>query len=453
MSPDGEMSAAIIAALYVGVKDVYDIHVPGTNCYFAAGVLHHNSGKTHGGGTAYAEYLRDEAPKNTQHICVTTDQRLSRKNQQRFLWEHIPRDMFDVQWSGPKNGFGSINPVIVLDKETEDNPQGRNIEVHFMTQTEYENNDDAFEGLTVETAWVDEAISHELFSAVSARCTMSKDGRILVTAIPRADWFHESIYNAKPEDKVWFKLFEPFDNPLMTEEKWRRFESRVPPHERDVRIKGIPAMAGSLVFTEFDRTRHVIPRSELPDDVVWYAGHDVGSDHPTAVLICAVDEQNRIYVVDEYIARNTTIEQDVREINALMGERTLVEPAYIDPSAFNVTKANQVSVAHQYIDAGWPVSKPLRTSEYGERGMVFTMKEMFDHDEIFICDNCQETIREFSIWKYRRDQRNKPVTSGSPFEDQNNDAIDALRYLISMQPTYRRGSVQVVTDDDPMFRM
>ena len=384
------------------------------------------SGKTAGGGLAYAEYLRDEAPTDTEHLCITTDQRLSRKNQQKLLWDLIPRGMFDVEWSGPKNGFGSINPVVILDRRTKDNPQGRNVVVHFMTQTEYENNSDAFEGLTIETAWIDEAVSHEVFSGVSARCSLSDDGRILVTAIPGADWFHEVIYNAKPEDKVWFRLFEPFDNPTMTEEKWARFASRVPPHERDVRLKGVPAMAGALVYTEFDRRPredggHVVRKSDIPDDVVWFAGHDVGMDHPTAVVFFAMDKENRIWVADEYVARNTTIEDDIEQLNLILGDRKLKIPAVIDPAAFQISKANQLSVAAQYVAQGWPVFKALRTQDYGERAMVYQIKEMFAHGEIMVCEHCTEFIRELSVWKYRRDQRNRPVTAGSPFEDRNND--------------------------------
>ena len=410
------------------------------------------SGKSYTAAVAYAQYLRDDAPADTDHLCVTADQRISRKNQQKLLWDLVPRGMFDTEWSGPKNGFGSINPVITIDRRTDENPNGRNVTVHFMTQTEYENNSDAFEALTVETAWIDEAVSHEVFSAVSARCSLSNDGRILVSAIPGADWFHEVIYNAKTEDKVWFRLFEPFDNPTMTPEKWARFAARVPPHERDVRLKGVPAMAGALVYTEFDRRPrseggHVVKRSEIPKDVVWYAGHDVGMDHPTAVVFFAMDRENRIWVADEYVARNTTIEDDVTALKAIQGERQLKIPAVIDPAAFQISKANQISVAVQYVRAGWRVTKAIRTQDYGERAMVYQIKEMFAHGWIMVSEDCVEFIRELSVWKYRRDQRNRPVTAGSPFEDRNNDVLDAFRYAVSMSPRYGPLEISVVSDD------
>src|SRR5690606_37830509 len=75
------------------------------------------SGKSFGGSTAYAEYLLYDAPNDSEHLAVSTDQRLSRKNQQKMLWDLIPHHLFDVEWTGPKNGFGSINPVVIIDRK------------------------------------------------------------------------------------------------------------------------------------------------------------------------------------------------------------------------------------------------------------------------------------------------------------------------------------------------
>lgn len=391
------------------------------------------SGKSFVAGTIYASYLRDYAPANTEHLCVTTEQRLSAKNQQKMLWENIPHHMFDIKWSGPKNGFGSRNPTVVLDKGE------RNIVVHFMTQSEYETNMMAFEGLTVETAWIDETITHELLSAVKARLSISDDGRLLVSSIPGADWYWEIIYNAKPEDGVWYELFEPFDNPMMTEKKWAEFCRAVPPHERDIRLKGVPAMAGSIVYVEFNDEDHVVDPSHIPDDLTYYAGLDVGMDHPTVWLLYGVSQAGQHFVIDEYISRNQTPEQDVPGIKAILANRQLATGyTLIDPAAFQVTKANQVSVGEQYRLAGLPVMPSRRTSDVGEMNQVYQIKEMLRCRELVVSKNCHQLIKEFHVWKYKRDRQNKPLAKDS-FEDRNNDALDALRYITTMSPTYQSG--------------
>ena len=389
------------------------------------------SGKSFVAGTIYSYYLRENAPKNSEHLCVTTEQRLSAKNQQKMLWENIPHHLFDTEWSGPKNGFGTRNPTVVLDKG------GRNVVVHFMTQSEFEANMMAFEGLTVETAWIDETITHELLSAVKARLALSDDGRALVSSIPGADWYWEIVYNAKPEDGVWYELFEPFDNPLMTEKKWAEFCRSVPPHERDMRLKGIPAMAGSIVYVEFNDDDHVIEPSEVPDDLSYYAGLDVGMDHPTVWLLYGVSQDGTHYVIDEYVSRNQTPEQDAPHIKAILGNKRLTASyTYVDPAAFQITKANQVSVAQQYTKAGVPVIASRRTSDVGEMNQVYEIKEMLRFNELKVTKNCPHLIKNFHVWKYKRDRQNKPLTKDS-FEDRNNDALDALRYITTMHPTYR----------------
>lgn len=390
------------------------------------------SGKSFVAGTIYASYLRDEAPPGTEHLCVTTEQRLSAKNQQKMLWDNIPHRMFDTQYSGPKNGFGSRNPTVIID------PGKRDVIVHFMTQSEYEANMMAFEGLTAETAWIDETVTHELMAAVKARLALSEDGRLLVSSIPGADWYWEVIYNAKPGDGVWYELFEPFDNPMMTEKKWADFCKSVPPHERDVRLKGVPAMAGSIVYVEFNDADHVVDPKDIPDDLTYYAGMDIGMDHPTVWLLYGVSQNGQHYVIDEYVSRNKTPEEDVPPIKAILGDRRLSTGyTLIDPAAFQLTKANQVTVGQQYTRAGLPVLSSRRTSEVGEMNQVYQIKEMLRCNELKVSKNCPQLIKEFHVWKYKRDQRNRPMTKDA-FEDKNNDALDALRYITTVSPTYRR---------------
>ncbi|MEM6260511.1 MAG: hypothetical protein AAGI37_19725 [Planctomycetota bacterium] len=388
------------------------------------------SGKSFVASTIYARYLRDSAPNNSEHLCVTTEQRLSAKNQQKMLWENIPHDQFDIRWTGPKNGFGSRNPTAIL------GGPDRNVVVHFMTQSEFESNLHAFEGLTIETAWVDETVSHELFSAIKTRLTLSDDGRMLVSSIPGADWYWEVIYNAKPEDGVWYKLFEPFDNPLMTAEKWAELEKSVPPHEREMRLKGVPALAGSLVYVEFNDADHVVAPKDIPyHDLTWYAGMDIGMDHPTVWLLLGVSRGGLYYVVDEYASRNLTPQQDVPGILAIKGSKILRTSTFIDPSAFHITKANPISTGQQYRNAGLPVTPSRRTSGVGEMNQVYQIKEMLRCGELMVSENCPQLIKEFHVWKYNRDRQNKPL-SRDAFEDRNNDALDALRYCLTMNPVY-----------------
>ena len=395
------------------------------------------SGKTWCAGAIYAQYLRDEAPADSMHLCVTTNQKLSPRNQQKLIWDLLPHHMLDQVWTGPRNGFGSRSPAVIIDPRTDRNPNGRNVTVFYMCESEYLNDQNSFEGLSCETVWIDETVSEELFSACTARVANSEDGRILISSIPNAAFFYDVVYHAKEEDRVWHELFEWQDNPTMNFEKWSRFCKRVPPHERDVRLKGVPAMAGSLVYVEFRDDIHVVEPKDIPDDLVYYAGLDVGMDHPTVWLLVGVDRDGRYYVTQEYVSRNTPVEDDCRSILGMLGKKSLRSPSYIDPAAFQVTKANQVSVAQQYRNHGLPTMRSRQTSQVGEMAQVHEIKELLAHEELFVSTNCPQLIREFHVWKYKRDRQNKALSKDG-FEDKNNDALDALRYCLTMRPKYSR---------------
>lgn len=392
------------------------------------------SGKSFVAATIYAKYLRDDAPKNSEHLLVTSDQRLSAKNQQKMISENLPKSRMDCEWKGPKNGFGSRNPVVVID------PGTRNIVCHFMTEQEYINNSDCFEGLSCTSAWIDEKVSHALFGAIKARLTLSDDGRLMVSSIPRADWYWSAIHHAPPEARVWYKMFVPKDNPLMTPEKWAEFCRSVPAHERDVRLKGVPALAGAIVYPEFNDDRHVVKAGDIPKELSLFAGLDVGADHPTVWLLAGADPDGRVWIIDEYVSRHQTPAQDCVDImGRLNGRKLATGYTYIDPSSFAITKANSISVAQQYTLAGVPVIPSRRTSEVGEHAQVAKIKDMLLCDELFVSENCPELIREFHTWAYKRKNDNQ-ILESDKFVDKDNDALDAMRYILTMNPVYRKPS-------------
>ena len=86
------------------------------------------------------------------------------------------------------------------------------------------------------------------------------------------------------------------------------------------------------------------------------------------------------------------------------------------------------------------------TKEFGERNQVWQIKKMLRMGELFVCDSCELLIRNFMTWKFKRDQRGRPLATDA-FEDKNNDALDALRYLITLGPTYTRQRATATYDD------
>lgn len=403
------------------------------------------SGKSFCAAPCIARDIRDNAPPDSSILCVTVNSELSAGNQQKLLWDFLPRDkMGRWVWSGPKNGFGSENPTIIYDERTPQNPTGRNVTIRFKTQSQYENRLDAFEGFSAWKAWVDESVSQECLAAVRTRVALSDGAQVLISSIPNSEWFADFRREAKTDANTFLIELYPEDNPIMTPEKLRRFLKGLPDHLRALRAQGKPLVEGATVYTEFD-DRHIITHREFKQrtegDVTWYACMDSGMDHPTVWLLCGVSRDGVLYVYDEYTSRNTTPSADAKQILARIGNRKLRWPTVADPAMWQNRKSGKE--AQQYRESGLSLVKARRTSDWGEDFGVNRIKDMLRNDELFVCDTCTTLIANFYKWKYKR-TRTGQVLETDMYEDRNNDALDALRYLVTKNPYYATSESKVI---------
>lgn len=390
--------------------------------YLAGG---NQSGKSYAAACIWCKMIRDYARPGSIFWCVAPNEEKSIGTQQKYMSELLPKSKQATLWT-QKNGFGSKNSMLIYD------PNGRNITIKFKSQKQYDNDPDSFESETIDGLWIDESVSLNCYSAAVLRIAV-RGGFCLYSSIPSADWMYDNLENAEEGAGVKMIHMLPKDNPAMTRAAYNRLKAKIKdPLEYAMRIEGKHMLLDKLIFPEFSRSKHIIPREDAPKkyDAI-LAGLDVGSDHPTVWIQAGLSE-GKMYIIHEYCARHKTIEQDCESIMPLVQRNPLSMPTWVDPSAFKVVKGMGTPVGIQYIQAGLPVSPSLRTQAgvNGEYGIISRMKDAFRHNEIFILeDTAPKLVRELSIWSYKRDQQGRPLGAGNPFQDRNNDAIDALKYI------------------------
>lgn len=399
------------------------------------------SGKSFAASVAYALYLRDFAPPKSMHWAIAVEQAMSAGVQQKTLWDLLPPSLFgETRWKNSKIGFADENPVVTLDKETEANPNGRNVILRFRFQSQYQRNIKSFESENCDTLWMDECVQHDCYSAAYTRILLSQNRKVLMSTIPSEEFIHDAIHCSSKEDKVWFEKYFLEDNPVMTPGMIEEYINNIPEEERVMRLEGNIMRTGGLVFQEFSRSKHVVIEEAIPlSELTWYAGLDVGRIHFTVWLLVGISKDGILYVVDEYKSKNKTAEQDVEAILPIIKTRCKDKKirwgTIIDPSASQLTKANTLSVSQQYQKAGLRITPGRRTAQVGETNIIGRMKESFRANEIKISEHCEQLIRELSIWSYRRDRYGR-LTGTDSYEDKNNDAIDALKYVYGRNPTW-----------------
>lgn len=387
------------------------------------------SGKSFISARLFAWYLRERAKPGEVYWCINPNSEKSVMGQQRMLWDCLPRRMLGGQVWTEKNGFGSKNPLLVLHSNI---AEGAPIIVKFKSQAQYEENPDSFESETVSGIWIDESIDGRCYQALQPRVAI-RNGFMLVSTIPSTQWMWESFENATEEARVkCFKILAS-DNPAMLPEALERLKASITdPDEYEMRINGNFKTLSGLVFREFDLKKHAIVPAEIPKDLTYWGGLDIGWDHPSAFVLAGVDKAGVIYIVAEYVARHHTVVEMSEAIRALLSHHKvkLAGPVFIDPSTASVTAANRISVLRQFSVAKLECTKARRTQDIGEKVIVNGIRQMFRDDGLFVSNACPKLIRELRIWSYKRDRSGNQSSGRDVFEDKNNDSVDALKYVL-----------------------
>ena len=187
---------------------------------------------------------------------------------------------------------------------------GANSSLHFKA---YEMGVEKWQGRSVDVVWLDEEPSRELYSQAVTR-TLDRRGMVYMTFTPEAGMTEtvaafinrlqkgQSLTNATWDDASEKIKSMKGESGHLSEAVMSQILSAYSPHEREMRRYGRPSIGSGLIFP--------VPEDDLMIDPITIEAHwpriaaiDFGWDHPTAVVWCAIDqEEDMFYVYDCYRA-------------------------------------------------------------------------------------------------------------------------------------------------------
>ena len=187
---------------------------------------------------------------------------------------------------------------------------GGNSSLHFKA---YEMGVDKWQGRSVDVVWLDEEPSRELYSQAVTR-TLDRRGMVYMTFTPEqgmtetvASFMNriqkgQSLTNATWDDaSEKIKSMKGQDGHL-SEDVMTQILSAYAPHEREMRRYGRPTIGSGLIFPINEEDLMIDP-IVIEDHWPRIAAIDFGWDHPTAVVWCAIDqEEDTFYIYDCYRA-------------------------------------------------------------------------------------------------------------------------------------------------------
>jgi len=224
------------------------------------------------------------------------------------------------------------------------------------------------------------------------------------------------------------------DNPHI-DPTYRKHLSMLPETERKQKLLGDWDTFTGQYFTEFRRDLHVVEPFEIPAEWPRYRGIDFGTANPYCCLWGAWDPATgTCYVYREAYQRNLTVAQQAAQVKEMSkmsnGRFENVTATAIDPSTYSNTSGMGTTVAGVYNSLGVHVTraKNARVSGWQNVRRYLQPAPISGEPKLKVFSTCENLLRTLPAMRHAKIQVEDIDT------DDEDHAVDALRYLLACRP-------------------
>jgi phage terminase large subunit-like protein len=431
------IGASIIALVPIGYQPIIDTQVPDLHNYKAAGVYHHNCGKTMAAANALAIMLTGEYPKwwkgrrwDRPIACwvggVTAES--TRDAMQRLLMGRpgqygtgaIPADMI-ISQSSARGVADALDTVQIK------HVSGG---VSTLTFKAYKDGREKWQAETLDVVAFDEEPPLDIYVEGLTR-TNATGGIAWLTFTPLLGMSQVAtrFFEEESPDRNLVSM-TIFDVEHYTPEQRERIIASYPGHEREARASGVPTLGSGRVFPVAEEVIKV-PAFSIPKHWPRICGVDFGYDHPSAAAWLAWDrDSDTIYLYDVYKVREAT---PMMQAPAIRAKGAWIPVAW-PHDGLQHDKGSGIQLAEQYRAAGLNMllDKATHAPVMGEsegsggNGLEAGVSEMLDRMQSGrwkVFDHLNDWFAEFRQYHRKNGQIVKL----------KDDAISASRYGMMMK--------------------
>lgn len=293
----------IVAIMPIGFQPVLDVQVPNTHNYKAAGVYHHNCGKTWSSSYEVAMHVTGRYPdwwpgrKWSRPVvgwAIGESMESTRDTMQRLIlgrpgeWGTGTIPKACIQGIKRAQGISDAVDCILIKHES-----GGISHLYFKS---YEKGRSKLQGETLDFAALDEEPPLDIYTEVLTRTNATK-GMVWITFTPLLGMSKvvcQFLQNPTPDRSDTNMTID--DVLHYSDEERARIIAGYPEHEREARAKGIPILGSGRIFPVAE-SLITVPDFPLPDLWPRIAGMDFGWDHPSAAAWLAWDRDEHILYV------------------------------------------------------------------------------------------------------------------------------------------------------------
>ena len=233
------------------------------------------------------------------------------------------------------------------------------------------------------------------------------------------EWVDENSEKTSEKNRLHLH-FTMEDNYSLSDEVRQRYDRMYSGVFHDRYIKGLWVLAEGLVYSMFDKNRHILDEYKPTPDAFYYISCDYGTLNPCSMGLWALERDKAVRIKEFYYdgrqkGIQKTDEEYYRELEKL-ADGYNVQFVIVDPSASSfITTIKQ----HQKFR--------VRKADNNVLDGIRRTSTLIENNKIFICKNCKDIIREFSLYCWDSEKNHEKDT----VIKENDHAMDDMRYFVN----------------------
>lgn len=335
----------------------------------------------------------------------------------------IPRDCI-VETTRRRGATGNTyDSIIVKHYDPDTGKYNGNSRIGFKS---YEMGEEKFYGRPVDWIWLDEQPPSNIYTQCITR-TVATNGLVMMTFTPEdgvTPVVHQFMHDRQAGQLLLQASWD--DAPHLDEATKTQLLAQYPPHERELRSKGIPVFGSGLVFP-FSQDKIAIEPFDIPDKWPRIAAIDFGWDHPTAVVWIAHDTaSDTIYLYDGHSESKATPIVHAASINA----RPRWIPVSWPKDGLQTDKGSGLNLAEQYRNLGVNMlhdffRNPPTPGDNGKGNVniepgIMEIIQRIETGRFKVFSHLQDWFQEYNAY-HRKDGKIVPI---------KDDLMSATRYAV-----------------------
>ncbi|MDK2957862.1 MAG: hypothetical protein PWQ57_3360 [Desulfovibrionales bacterium] len=279
----------------------------------------------------------------------------------------------------------------------------------------------AFQGTELDVVWLDEEPPLDVYAECLLR-TMTTGGMLMLTFTPLSG-LSEVVMRFLPDGRIpkssarrkgskHVTMATWDDAPHLSREQKRELLEAIPPHQRDARSKGVPALGSGAIYPVREEELLVAP-FDIPEHWPRAYGLDVGWNCTAAVWGAWDREEDVVYLYAEYARGQVEPAEHAKAIRA----NGAWVPGVIDPASRGRSQHDGTRLVEEYRRMGLRLAFADNAVEAGLQKVLQRMAS----GRLKVFRNLGGWLAEFRL--YRRDGEGRVVKK-------LDHLMDATRYLV-----------------------